>query len=196
LVRCCATRERGQPQLTIAPPCSVPLCYVYPAMLHYKACARTWKEKAADIALGVFGVVAAIYTTAQTVYVSVLDFNSPSVDHLILSSIAYGATGCPSRTHWELWDLMNLNFRVSGYNSVNVRITLKTSNCAKYSQSHGVAVVFLKCFPCDKQSPPSQTGAPYSDITGPPGLSGVTIFALFFSNKLPSCQTRISSSSR
>lgn len=45
-------------------------------MLHYKACARTWKEKAADIALGVFGVVAAIYTTAQTVYVSVLDFNS------------------------------------------------------------------------------------------------------------------------
>ena len=45
-------------------------------MLHYKACARTWKEKAADIALGVFGVVAAIYTTAQTVYVSVLDLSS------------------------------------------------------------------------------------------------------------------------
>ncbi|KAH9989449.1 transmembrane amino acid transporter protein-domain-containing protein [Russula vinacea] len=44
----------------------VPLCYVYPAMLHYKACARTWKQKAADIALGVFGVVAAIYTTVQT----------------------------------------------------------------------------------------------------------------------------------
>ena len=79
-------------------------------MLHYKACARTWKEKAADIALGVFGVVAAIYTTAQTVYVSVLDLNSPSVNHLILSSIAYGATGCPSRTHWELWDLRFLNF--------------------------------------------------------------------------------------
>jgi hypothetical protein len=39
-------------------------------MLHYKACARTWKEKAADIALGVFGVVAAIYTTAQTILVS------------------------------------------------------------------------------------------------------------------------------
>jgi len=45
----------------------VPLCYVYPAMLHYKACARTWKQKAADIALGVFGVVAAVYTTAQTI---------------------------------------------------------------------------------------------------------------------------------
>ncbi|KAI0261811.1 transmembrane amino acid transporter protein-domain-containing protein [Russula aff. rugulosa BPL654] len=44
----------------------VPLCYVYPAMLHYKACAHTRRQKAADIALGVFGVVAAIYTTAQT----------------------------------------------------------------------------------------------------------------------------------
>ena len=76
LVRCCATGENGQPRLTIAPPCSVPLCYVYPAMLHYKACARTWKEKAADIALGVFGVVAAIYTTTQTLYVSMLDFYS------------------------------------------------------------------------------------------------------------------------
>ncbi|KAH9068485.1 transmembrane amino acid transporter protein-domain-containing protein [Lactarius deliciosus] len=45
----------------------VPLCYVYPAMLHYKACARTWKQKAADIALGVFGAIAAVYTTVQTV---------------------------------------------------------------------------------------------------------------------------------
>jgi proton-coupled amino acid transporter len=41
-------------------------------MLHYKACARTWKQKAADIALGVFGVVAAIYTTAQTLVVSMV----------------------------------------------------------------------------------------------------------------------------
>ncbi|KAI0041159.1 hypothetical protein FA95DRAFT_1591132 [Auriscalpium vulgare] len=38
----------------------------YPAMLHYKACAHTLKQKAADIALGVFGVVAALYTTVQT----------------------------------------------------------------------------------------------------------------------------------
>ncbi|KAI0322138.1 transmembrane amino acid transporter protein-domain-containing protein [Amylostereum chailletii] len=45
----------------------VPLCFVYPAMLHYKACAHTRKQKAADIALGVFGVVAALYTTIQTV---------------------------------------------------------------------------------------------------------------------------------
>ncbi|KAA1467720.1 hypothetical protein DENSPDRAFT_832835 [Dentipellis sp. KUC8613] len=45
----------------------VPLCYVYPAMLHYKACARTRREKLADIALFVFGMAAAIYTTVQTV---------------------------------------------------------------------------------------------------------------------------------
>ncbi|KAI0685968.1 transmembrane amino acid transporter protein-domain-containing protein [Cytidiella melzeri] len=45
----------------------VPLCYVYPAMLHYKACARTRKQKIADIALMVFGMIAAAYTTAQTV---------------------------------------------------------------------------------------------------------------------------------
>ena len=50
----------------------MPLCYVYPAMLHYKACARTWKQKAADIALGVFGVIAAIYTTFQTIVVSAI----------------------------------------------------------------------------------------------------------------------------
>lgn len=47
----------------------MPLCYVYPAMLHYKACARTRKQKMADIALMVFGLVAAAYTTIQTVRV-------------------------------------------------------------------------------------------------------------------------------
>lgn len=45
----------------------VPLCYVYPAMLHYKACARTRKQKMADIAMIVFGLMAAAYTTIQTV---------------------------------------------------------------------------------------------------------------------------------
>ncbi|KAI0635584.1 transmembrane amino acid transporter protein-domain-containing protein [Trametes polyzona] len=45
----------------------VPLCYVYPAMLHYKACARTRKQKIADIALMVFGLTAATYTTIQTI---------------------------------------------------------------------------------------------------------------------------------
>jgi len=45
----------------------VPLCYIYPAMLHYRACARTRKQKIADIALMVFGFVAAVYTTVQTI---------------------------------------------------------------------------------------------------------------------------------
>lgn len=38
-------------------------------MLHYKACARTRKQKVADIALMVFGLIAAAYTTVQTVRV-------------------------------------------------------------------------------------------------------------------------------
>ncbi|KAK4698377.1 solute carrier family 36 (proton-coupled amino acid transporter), partial [Phenoliferia sp. Uapishka_3] len=44
----------------------VPLCFCYPALLHYKACATTRKQKLADIALFIFGVLAAIYTTSQT----------------------------------------------------------------------------------------------------------------------------------
>ena len=50
---------------------SVPLCYVYPAMLHYKACAHTRKQKMADIAMIVFGLIAAAYTTTQTVRVRI-----------------------------------------------------------------------------------------------------------------------------
>lgn len=46
---------------------SIPLCYVYPAMLHYKACARTRWAKAKDIALMVFGLAAAVFTTVQTI---------------------------------------------------------------------------------------------------------------------------------
>jgi proton-coupled amino acid transporter len=49
--------------------CSVPLCYIYPAMLHYRACARTRTQKLADIAMIVFGTVAAVYTTVQTIRV-------------------------------------------------------------------------------------------------------------------------------
>jgi len=84
-------------------------------MLHYKACARTWKEKAADIALGVFGVVAAVYTTAQTILVSNLNFLFLSVDRLMVSSmIAYGATVGPCFTYWEVW------FLISGFLNVSV----------------------------------------------------------------------------
>ncbi|GAA5903401.1 amino acid transporter [Sporobolomyces salmoneus] len=45
----------------------VPLCFCYPALLHYKACAHTRKQKILDIALLVFGIAAAVYTTSQTV---------------------------------------------------------------------------------------------------------------------------------
>lgn len=45
----------------------VPLCYVYPAMLHYRACAHTRKQKLADMAMIVFGLIAAAYTTIQTI---------------------------------------------------------------------------------------------------------------------------------
>jgi hypothetical protein len=41
------------------------MCYVYPPLLHYKACAKTTKEKVADILLIIFGVLATIYTTFQ-----------------------------------------------------------------------------------------------------------------------------------
>lgn len=56
--------------MPLTPYCtSVPLCYVYPAMLHYKACASTRRQKIADLALMVFGLIAASYTTIQTVKV-------------------------------------------------------------------------------------------------------------------------------
>lgn len=48
---------------------SVPLSYIYPPMLHYKARADTLLKKVADIAMIVFGVVTAVYTTVQTVKV-------------------------------------------------------------------------------------------------------------------------------
>ncbi|PPQ69177.1 hypothetical protein CVT24_000025 [Panaeolus cyanescens] len=44
----------------------VPLCYVYPAMLHYRACSRTRKQKLADISMIVFGLCVAAYTSIQT----------------------------------------------------------------------------------------------------------------------------------
>ncbi|GAA5872046.1 hypothetical protein JCM3774_006591 [Rhodotorula dairenensis] len=45
----------------------VPLGLIYPALLHVKACARTRMQKAADIALIIFGAVATVYTTKQTI---------------------------------------------------------------------------------------------------------------------------------
>ncbi|GJJ08351.1 hypothetical protein Clacol_002562 [Clathrus columnatus] len=54
---------------------SVPLCYVYPPMLHYKACARTKLSKCGDILLIIFGIIATVFTTVQTVK---LMFESPT----------------------------------------------------------------------------------------------------------------------
>jgi len=38
-------------------------------MLHYKAVAKTNTEKLGDILLGIFGMAAMVYTTAQTIRV-------------------------------------------------------------------------------------------------------------------------------
>ncbi|KIM67617.1 hypothetical protein SCLCIDRAFT_1210268 [Scleroderma citrinum Foug A] len=45
----------------------VPLCFVYPAMLHYKAVAKTPMQKLCDILLGTFGMGAMVFTTVQTI---------------------------------------------------------------------------------------------------------------------------------
>ncbi|KAL1985241.1 hypothetical protein VTN96DRAFT_8157 [Rasamsonia emersonii] len=46
----------------------VPLVYVYPPLLHLKACARTRFQRLADITLAVVGVICCIYTTTLTIY--------------------------------------------------------------------------------------------------------------------------------
>ena len=48
-------------------------------MLHYKACARTRTQKAGDIALMFFGMLAAVYTSVQTIKVRL----STSLSHVI-----------------------------------------------------------------------------------------------------------------
>lgn len=45
----------------------IPLVYMYPPMLHYKAVAKTTISKVGDILLGIFGFGVMIYTTQQTV---------------------------------------------------------------------------------------------------------------------------------
>ncbi|KAJ5675645.1 Amino acid transporter transmembrane [Penicillium macrosclerotiorum] len=44
----------------------VPLIYVYPPLLHLRACARSKRQAIADITLATFGVICCIYTTALT----------------------------------------------------------------------------------------------------------------------------------
>ncbi|GAA5847181.1 hypothetical protein JCM9279_006126 [Rhodotorula babjevae] len=45
----------------------VPLGFVFPPLLHLKACAHTRKQKAVDIALLSFGVAAAVFSSSQTI---------------------------------------------------------------------------------------------------------------------------------
>ncbi|KAG9245874.1 transmembrane amino acid transporter protein-domain-containing protein [Calycina marina] len=51
----------------------VPLVYIYPPMLHYKAVARNRAWKIADVVLCVFGLIVMVYTTALTVLSWVVD---------------------------------------------------------------------------------------------------------------------------
>ncbi|WWC62296.1 uncharacterized protein I303_104892 [Kwoniella dejecticola CBS 10117] len=45
----------------------IPLCFIYPPMLHLKACAKTRKAIVMDYTLIVFGAIVGAYTTVQTV---------------------------------------------------------------------------------------------------------------------------------
>ncbi|KAF2669610.1 hypothetical protein BT63DRAFT_372711 [Microthyrium microscopicum] len=45
----------------------IPLVYIYPPMLHYRAVSKTWQQRLADIVLIIFGIVGMVYTTSLTV---------------------------------------------------------------------------------------------------------------------------------
>ncbi|KAG0334180.1 neutral amino acid transporter [Podila humilis] len=45
----------------------MPLCFIFPAMFHYKACAKTMREKVLDIILGVVGILAMLFTLYITI---------------------------------------------------------------------------------------------------------------------------------
>ncbi|KAG0166058.1 neutral amino acid transporter [Apophysomyces sp. BC1015] len=47
--------------------CCVPLCFLFPPLFHYKAIARTWRQKALDISILIFGIVSMTYTTGITI---------------------------------------------------------------------------------------------------------------------------------
>jgi len=50
----------------------VPLVYIYPPYLHYRALAKTWQAKTADVALIILGIFGMIYTTTVTIVNSFL----------------------------------------------------------------------------------------------------------------------------
>lgn len=47
--------------------CCVPLCFLFPPMFHYKAIARTVKQKVIDVLIIIFAIVCMTYTTMVTV---------------------------------------------------------------------------------------------------------------------------------
>lgn len=77
VVLCCAIAIGGSANLDrfvalIGSVACVPLVYVYPPFLHYRAVAETRREKVLDVALMVLGTVGMVYTTAVTVITSFL----------------------------------------------------------------------------------------------------------------------------
>lgn len=77
VVLCCAVAMGGAANLDrfvalIGSVACVPLVYVYPPFLHYRAVAKTGREKAVDVALMTLGMVGMVYTTAITVVNSFL----------------------------------------------------------------------------------------------------------------------------
>ncbi|CAO3626761.1 unnamed protein product [Cunninghamella blakesleeana] len=47
--------------------CCLPLCFIFPPLFHLKAIASTWRQKAIDISIFVFGICSMTYATAITV---------------------------------------------------------------------------------------------------------------------------------
>lgn len=47
--------------------CCVPLCFFFPPLFHLKAIAKSWRQKAIDIAIIIFGLVSMTYTTGITI---------------------------------------------------------------------------------------------------------------------------------
>jgi len=40
--------------------------FIYPPILHYKACAKSWVQKVIDVCICLFGITATIYNTIET----------------------------------------------------------------------------------------------------------------------------------
>ncbi|ORZ12600.1 transmembrane amino acid transporter protein-domain-containing protein [Absidia repens] len=47
--------------------CCLPLCYLFPPLFHLKAIANTWRQKAIDITILIFGILSMTYTTGITI---------------------------------------------------------------------------------------------------------------------------------